>query len=265
MTAIDMVEKIGGQRMPDFFKPLSEVEWVEQLVCDRYKVKIPKFLADYHNWWGWWEKARFSSMEENLKPGDILFDVGAEVGWISAIYAQFVGAENMVLFEPVPENWKNLRTTWEQNGLSLPRLTACGLLSNEEKLSFVCNDRAWPEEAKGDLLIESVKYRHIDENAHNSPQTTIDRLVEHGAFIGQLRPNAITIDVEGAELIVLQGAKQTLLDTRPLVWVSLHEGWVNRPGVDPKDQDVLDFMQGLGYSAEKLGVDHESHVMFRPR
>lgn len=65
--------------MPDTFIPLSEVEWVEQLVCDRYKVKIPKFLADYNQWWGDWEKERFRSMEENLKRGDILFDVGAEI------------------------------------------------------------------------------------------------------------------------------------------------------------------------------------------
>jgi FkbM family methyltransferase len=251
--------------MPDFFKPLSEVEWVEQLVCDRYKVKIPKFLADYHNWWGWWEKSRFASMEENLRQGELLFDVGSEVGWISAIYAQFVGAGNMALFEPVPENWRNLKATWERNGLTIPRLTACGLLSNEEKLSFVCNDRAWPAEADGELLIESVKYRHIDENSHNSPQTTIDRLVEHGAFVGGLRPKALTVDVEGAELIVLKGAENTLKEIRPLVWVSLHEGWVNRPGVEPKNKDVHEFMNSLGYDAKLLGVDHEEHVFYTPR
>ena len=89
--------------MPDTFIPLAAVQFVEQLVCERYRVKIPKFLAEAHEWWDSWEKERFASIQENLREGDILFDVGAETGWISAIYAQFVARTTCACLNLVPK------------------------------------------------------------------------------------------------------------------------------------------------------------------
>ena len=249
--------------MPDTFIPLSEVEWVEQLVCDRYKVKIPKFLADYNQWWGDWEKERFRSMEENLKRGDILFDVGAEIGWQSAIYAQFVGAENMCLFEPCPELWPSIKSTWEMNGLSIPKLCTVGFLSDAGQMTNSWWNNGWPPEGREEKLLTNTKFQHVDENPETQ-QMRMDDLVACTKFV-ECIPCAITIDVEGWELAVLKGAEKTLREHRPLVWVSLHEGFVSRPGVDPKNIDVHDFMASCGYEHRHLGVDHESHEMYIPR
>jgi FkbM family methyltransferase len=245
--------------MPDTFIPLSEVEWVLQMVCDRYKVMIPKFLADYNQWWGDWEKARFASMEKNLKKGDILFDIGTENGWVSAIYAQFVGGKNMCLFEPVPENWPNIKATWDANDLGMPAAT-CWALVGDSDITAIPFTEHWPETCNSMDLIANTKFRHIDENAHNTPQCSIDWFV----WATCIKPKALTIDVEGAELLVLQGASHTLREIRPLVWVSLHEGYINRPGVHILDQDVMNFMNAMGYDDEFLGADHERHFLFRP-
>ena len=68
-----------------------------------------------------WEFERFESFRKHLRWGDTFYDIGAEHGWISAIIArEFVGAENMVLFEPSPEFWVNIRRIWEYNGLGMP-------------------------------------------------------------------------------------------------------------------------------------------------
>jgi FkbM family methyltransferase len=242
--------------MPDTFIPLSEVEWVEQLVCDRYKVKIPKFLANYHAWWDWWERCRFKSMEETLKKGTILFDVGAEHGWMSAIYAGFVGAENMCLFEPCPEVWPNIKATWEANKLEFPMMTACGFLGDVEHLSLSCNLSAWPEEAKADKLIENMKYRNIWGQGEDTPQSTIDKI--------SVKPGAITIDVEGAELSVLRGAEETLRNVRPVVWVSLHEKAMAEFYQHTPAQ-LQEFMASCRYNGTFLGFDHEDHWLFTPR
>ena len=91
------------------------------------------------------------------------------------------------------------------------------------------------------------------------------KLVEHGAFIGQLRPNAITIDAEGAELIVLQGAKRTLLDTRPLVWVRSTKDGLTAPASIPKIKMFWISCKDWAIAQKEASVDHESTVMFRPR
>lgn len=195
-------------------------------------------------------------MEENLTKGMILLDVGAEHGWMSAIYAGFVGAENMCLFEPCPEVWPNIKATWEANKLELPMITACGFLGEIEHLSLTCNERLWPEEAKADKLIENMKYRNIWGQGEETPQSTIDKL----PFI----PAAITIDVEGAELSVLRGAEQTLRKKRPVVWVSLHEKAMAE-FYQHTPQQVQDFMKSCGYDGQFLGFDHEDHWIFMPR
>ena len=74
-------------------------------------------------------------------------------------------------------------------------------------------------------------------------------------------PSAITIDVEGAELLVLRGAQKTLKENNVKVWVSIH------PDLSQKDykkskNDLLEFMEKIGYQSELLGIDHEEHHYF---
>lgn len=250
--------------MPDTFKPLSEVLWVEKLVAGRYKVKVPSWMVTEHDWWPDWEVARFRSMEENLKKGDILFDVGSETGWISAIYAQFVGAENMCLFEPTPELWPAIKATWQQNGLDVPRATCPALVSDTSR-EYVDNPmvgglRSWPILAYGEMLLENVKYNHINEDSDRRPQITLDRFVQ----ITGIEPRAITIDVEGAEYQVLWGAQETIRRCRPLVWVSIHEQFmVDRYKVWPATLRLL--MESCGYQPNFLAEDHEGHWFFQPK
>ncbi len=249
--------------MPDIFKPLAEVQWVEKLVAGRYKVKVPSWMETAHDWWPDWEVARFRSMEENLKKGDILFDVGTETGWISAIYAQFVGAEYMCLFEPTPELWPAIRATWQQNGLATPKTGCCALVSDVDvkvggdgSMMIGC----WPDAASGELLLENVKYNHINEDCHRRDQITVDYFVERT----EIEPRAITIDVEGAEFQVLRGAEKTIRRCRPLIWVSIHEAFmVDRYKIWPSTLRL--FMESCGYHPTFLAEDHEGHWFFQPR
>jgi FkbM family methyltransferase len=244
-------------------KALAEVRWIEVLVCGKYKVKVPSWWEGmFASWPGWpeWETERFRSMEENLKQGDVLFDVGSETGWNSAIYAQFVGAENMCLFEPTPELWPALKATWEQNGLAMPRTACCAFVSYAYRASEAAiNFRCWPREASEQAIVESIKFNHLNEDAHGRPQITLDCFT-----LSAVTPTAITIDVEGAEYQVLKGTEKTLREIRPLVWVSVHEKFMmERYGTTPAMIEAL--MESCGYRGTFLGDDHEAHWFYEPR
>ncbi len=99
--------------------PKDKVKWESKKIirhengrgCDdyyEYEIMIPDFLAAW-DVWDYWEKERFDSMRAFLRKGDILFDVGTEVGWTNIIYAGYVGGENMVLIEPTPNFWPNIK------------------------------------------------------------------------------------------------------------------------------------------------------------
>lgn len=241
---------------------IAEANFVDCLVGGKYTVKMPSWLAQYPDW-PEWELGRCSSMEANLRQGDILFDIGAETGWASAIYAKFVGAENMVLFESNFCNWQNIKATWDVEGLRPPLACRLGLVSNEDahpdKVDYSedCSG-VWPNPALTGRITTAFSYRHINEAGDSVPQLTIDKFVKETGIV----PCAMTIDVEGAENKVLHGAKETISLYKPLVWASIHpEQMMGRYGM--RTYEVQNFMKTHGYSAEFLGFDHEIHVLYR--
>jgi hypothetical protein len=64
------------------------------------------------------------------------------------------------------------------------------------------------------------------------------------------RPQLIKIDAEGAELAVLQGARQTLAQTRPLLLLELESANLKAAGQDK--EAVAEFLRPLGYAPAYL-------------
>jgi FkbM family methyltransferase len=245
---------------------IAEANFVDRMINNKYRVKMPEFLAK-HDSFDNWEPERFASMEANLKQGDILFDVGAETGHMSAVYAGFVGAENLVLMESNPDNWQNIKATWDLEGLATPRDAVCALIGEEDHP--IPNDQfndqfgkmdGWPLCAQTGRIWTPRSYRYLWEHAHNTPQISLDYYVKISGII----PNAITIDVEGAEAKVLKGAWRALEVHRPLVWVSLHPDLMLEH-YGNTTEDVHKFMGHCGYDGQYLATDHEVHFLYVPR
>lgn len=220
-----------------------------------YEFWLPEPLASW-DVFDYWEKERFHSMRDNLKQGEILFDIGTEQGWCNLLYAQFVGPENMVLIEPTKEFWPNIKQIWEKNGLPEPAGFLSGLLSDKNAFNVVKDPYCWPSEAEGSM-IDRNKYQYIHDNTENIPEITLDKWVEETNII----PNALTMDVEGAELLILKGAKETIKKHHPKIWISVHPDLGLRDyGV--KREETLKFMEDLGYFGKLLATDHEEHWYF---
>lgn len=245
----------------------EEVTWVEQTIVKThdnpppesqwlYKIWIPDWLGEWDVFANW-ERERFASMSEHLGQGDVLLDIGSELGWQSVVYAQFVGPANVVLMEPADDVWPNIKATWECNFPGVPPL-ACyyGLLSDQTTSNFVLDRYLFPAEAEGPL-VRSVSYRYIHDHGRRSPQMKID---DYCKLTG-IEPAAMTMDTEGSELLILRGAEKTLKARNMKVWVSIHpELGVRDYGVVP--QQVHDFMASCGYSGQHLATDHEEHWFF---
>lgn len=244
----------------------KDTKFIPWTINERYSVLVPEFqrapnghgTLDY-------EPARTRSMEDHLSYGDVLFDIGVADGWESVIYSQFVGAENMCLFEPSSTVWTNIKTTWDANNLAKPRsvfwgfvsdrtqLTPTGALINDETLEY---RDGWPLSAYRDTLIEEMCFRSLLSTANSIPQTTIDDFVARTKIV----PTALSIDVEGAELLVLRGAKQTLLDRHPMIWLSLHDlsGAIEYDYHTTKEE-IFSFLAACGYKMTWLENYGDSH------
>jgi FkbM family methyltransferase len=164
----------------------------------------------------------------------------------------------MVLIEPSEAPWPNIRQTWNRNIDCPPMATYRGFMGSETNDEHPCFT-PWPAETDAPLVV-SISYKYLWESADDCPQMTLDD------FIAQSRcvPDAINIDVEGAELAVLRGAENTFKFTkRPLVWVSLHPDLMRKWYNTTEDQ-VHEFMASCGYTGTHLATDHEEHWLFHP-
>lgn len=223
-------------------------------VNGRWEVVLPDHIAD-HPFLDCHEPERFESMAWWLTPGAVLFDIGAEHGCCSAVYAQMV--DSIVLFEPTPAFWRNIRLTWEANGLRDPLGCWPGFLTDTTPgPPRVLN--GWPHCAAGNDEAPPGPYRHLATDV-DVPSTTVDAWVK----ASRIAPDAMTIDVEGAEWHVLSGASWTIANHRPDIWLSVHTDEMLASHGAQRDW-VFSLLHGHGYSTELLATDHEEHWLCLP-
>lgn len=202
-----------------------------------------------------WERERLASMQRWLHPGMVLYDIGTEHGWLTAVYGQWCGYENVVLVEPSPEFWPNIKGVWQSNAFPEPLAAFqafCGANMNGLPLSEV-----WPACSYGPE-VGGMAYRYIDKHT-DIPTVTVDHIA---AVVAP--PAALTIDVEGAELLVLHGAGMVLSKFRPYVWVSIHDDLMERD-FGHKPEMLHEYMDDHAYESQFIHRDHEQHWLFKPR
>jgi FkbM family methyltransferase len=183
------------------------------------------------------------ALVRHLPPGGVMYDIGANLGFFSLVGARLVGPEGRVYaFEPAPENAEAIRRNAEMNLLEnivvIPR--AVSSRRGSARLQIV-DDQSWSR-------LEEFGEHPDTERLLEVETVTLDELV--GA--AELPPPALVkIDVEGAELAVLEGMRATIKEHRPAIVCELHEtgqGFadamaehsyrlINLEGPGPIDQD----------------------------
>lgn len=273
----------------------------EVLMLGRWPVRLPAYRVAHCAQQPNWEEGRLLSMHAHLKPGDVLYDVGAEHGDLSALYGTWVqyhedvDDENdyqlrggVVLVEGSDKFWPVIKATFEANGLA-PVGCYAGFASDvdspEELRTPSWSDPTmtlagqWPGWATDWEPAGFHGFKSLVESKQTIPNITFDSLWQGGmpslCADGCPAPTALTIDVEGAELRVLHGSERILRECRPLVWVSVHptliahdypeSGVLGTGDPDYERQRVLDYMTAAGYEYQHLESNHEEHWLFWPQ
>lgn len=229
------------------------------LINDKYPLVMPQHRVDFHAEKPWWESSRLTSCHERMLPGMTVYDIGAEHGDFTALYQTWVGSEGHVVpFEPSPPYWPCIRETYEANDLAPPVAWFAGFAGpvTQRPATVTIDDRernGWPRCAWGANSDEDIgRFRHLSQQMVETPTTRIDQF----AVRWELMPDAVVIDVEGAEYEVLNGMTGLFVNgVHPLVYVSVHDvgawsplsGWYDRCA-----EDLDELMHHHGYGRTEL-------------
>ena len=137
-----------------------------------------------------------------------IIDVGAYIGDSALILSEYTESR-VYCFEASSANYAHLLLTIKLNGLNhiIAENMALGD-SDGELLLRQCKDRSSSDER---MVPEPVAIEHC-------PMTTLDAYVHRS----HIDVGLIKVDIEGAEQAFLHGARQTIIEQRPTLMISIY-------------------------------------------
>jgi FkbM family methyltransferase len=169
-----------------------------------------------------------------LAPGDVFYDVGANVGFFTILGARLVGpAGRVVAFEPVPACARAVGHNIALNAFHHAEIReeAVGAAGGRAQL-LVVGEASWSH------LASTGRHADVREEI-DVTVVAIDELVQDGTIPA---PDVLKIDTEGAELQAIAGMRATIERHRPAIVCELHD----------TNSEFLARMDELGYTTTNL-------------
>ena len=218
-----------GTALPILTGPLRGKRWILR-------------AGNYSCWLGTYELRKQQLFAAELSGANVVYDIGAHAGFYSMLAAVATAPTGRVYaFEPFQTNVGHLRRHTTINGLSIEVIEAA-VADWDGTAAFQAGEDSYTGKLQG--------------SGQDIEVTTVDAFrTRQGADC----PDLIKIDVEGAELLVLKGAAETLSTCKPTIFVAVHGPDVGR--------DCIEFLRAFDYEPTPIlgdAIEPASEYLFRP-
>jgi FkbM family methyltransferase len=173
-----------------------------------------------------------------IQNGDIIFDIGAHIGWYTINFAKRFPKSHIYAFEPMGITFEFLKNNIDRNHIK-----------NAILLNFGCSNKKEEKNLyyfKGGSALSSIEnlINHKTAKKIKCLLKPVDEIVEE---LKVPSVDFIKCDAEGSEFFILQGARRTIKKFNPIIFIELYEEWCQKCGYSTKD--VLDMLNSEGYIA----------------
>lgn len=175
-----------------------------------------------------WEKLTTNLFEKVVKEGDVVLDLGANLGYFSLLAARLVGSKGKVYaFEPEPRNFRLLLKNIELNGYHNIVPAQKAISNKAGKVELFLSD--------GDSGAHTIRQHHDKSNFRESVEVESVNLDEF--FAGKSHPiNVIKMDIEGAEPEAFLGMDRILKENQDLkIFMEFYPAIIREGGNSPED------------------------------
>lgn len=181
-----------------------------------------------------------------------VYDVGGHVGLMTLFFARAVGQTGRVItFEPNLQNYQAILDHVELNGFQNVTVIPMGLGHKRDTLTFFVSGQATAfGTAHPNRRLELARQGNLSNFIHSTIEVdTLDNQIS----VNKLPwPDFVKIDVEGLEIDVLNGMRQTISQRKPALLIELH---------GQSEQAIVEFLLAYGYRLFQV----EDGVGIRPQ
>lgn len=192
-----------------------------------------------------YEKYVADVMRPLLKPGDVMLDLGANVGYFTLLGASRVGDRGHVLaFEPSAGNCALIEASARENGFKNIVLYQKAVGERAGTVGFE------PEDSNGKIL----------RGARND-KTRVEMVALDECLSAQARVDLVKMDIEGAEALALAGMTRLLTRFHPVLFSEFHPAALAETSqIQP--EAYLGALRALGY--QLFVIDRERGLRAQP-
>ncbi|MEZ4828553.1 MAG: FkbM family methyltransferase [Bacteroidia bacterium] len=218
---------------------------------DQYLFVFSLFKINTLKWDGKNKEGDFNFFLTMLGEEDVVLDIGANIGIMTALLARRCKKGKVFAFEPVPDNFRTLQkvVAFLRLGNVFPYQVALGPEKGavEIKMPVI---KGVKMQGLSYIRHQSIEGYPVEHVSYQVPQAALD----DWAFEPEIHISAIKMDVENYEQFVLMGANKLINTHKPVIYCEL---WDNE-----NRQNCMKMLQHLGYAAKVL-ID-DSLVEFNP-
>lgn len=182
---------------------------------------------------GRYETFKTRAFMDNIRPGDVIYDVGGHVGYYTVLCATLAGEDGRVfVFEPRPMNVAYIRRHLQINNIE-----------NVELIEAAVSDKAG--NARFHFGSGTGTGHLADDGIIDVRTLVLDDMIDGDRYPD---PDFIKMDIEGGETRALNGARNVIGKARPRMLLATHD--------DETHRFVTGFLDEFGYRYEVLNPEH---------
>lgn len=217
-----LLREIGANKLYRYADDiLMELAMDDEFVLqfDSYRIRY-KTDRDVSKRW-FWSKFRDGTtyegpivrlMSDRIQPGDFALDVGAHIGYFTNIASHLVGPSGSVQsYEIGPETYELLKVNVAHGSIGNVSIHHAGIADKNEMHEIGVVDN--PTSPSHSL----ANKKELHDRTETVPVRTLDGIAEEFGV-----PDCVKMDIEGAELSALRGAKGLLADSTPDIICEVH-------------------------------------------
>lgn len=199
-------------------------------------------------------------LQQNLSPDSVIIDVGAHAGQFTKLFSRLCPKGKVYAIEPAGYTRSILKKVVSLHGLKNVSIIHEGFSDQQAVRTLHI-----PIKSSGSL---GYGLSHLGDNAsqNNTPTYKEDvTLKPLDQFIDEekiQRVDMIKADIEGWEMRMLAGAKETIARFKPVLMLEVNRRFLDRAGDTP--EDIWAFLKEHGYKIEQLVFENNGTVTTAP-